>query len=465
MGKQKIPVQKNDIVQVTCTDFTHDGNGVCKIDEYPLFVPYMIKGERAKVKVVKVNKRFGYGKLIKVIDESRSRREAPCNVFYQCGGCQLQHMTYDMQLEMKREQVKDVMRKIARLDDVIVHPVFGTGNEWRYRNKIQMPVGEKDGELITGFYKPRSHQMVADMETCHIQNEFGDEIVATARDIASSLGVIAYDEKNNRGQLRHIITRTAQKTNDTMVIFVTRTEHFPEQKELVDQLTKYYPEIKSIIQNINSKKTNVILGETSKTLYGESFIYDTIGDLTFKLSPKSFFQVNNVQTEKLYDVALQYAKIDRDDVVVDAYCGIGSISLFLAKRAKKVYGVEIVAEAVEAARDNAKLNDVDNVEFVVGKAEEVMPQWYEDGLRPDVIIVDPPRKGCDEKLLEAMLAMKPERIVYVSCNPSTLARDLRFLEDGGYKTEEVQPVDMFSQTYHVENVARLERICNQTKKS
>ena len=458
MGKQKIPVQKNDIVQVTCTDFTHDGNGVCKIDEYPLFVPYMIKGERAKVKVVKVNKRFGYGKLIKVIDESRSRREAPCNVFYQCGGCQLQHMTYDMQLEMKREQVKDVMRKIARLDDVIVHPVFGTGNEWRYRNKIQMPVGEKDGELITGFYKPRSHQMVADMETCHIQNEFGDEIVATARDIASSLGVIAYDEKNNRGQLRHIITRTAQKTNDTMVIFVTRTEHFPEQKELVDQLTKYYPEIKSIIQNINSKKTNVILGETSKTLYGESFIYDTIGDLTFKLSPKSFFQVNNVQTEKLYDVALQYAKIDRDDVVVDAYCGIGSISLFLAKRAKKVYGVEIVAEAVEAARDNAKLNDVDNVEFVVGKAEEVMPQWYEDGLRPDVIIVDPPRKGCDEKLLEAMLAMKPERIVYVSCNPSTLARDLRFLEDGGYKTEEVQPVDMFSQTYHVENVARLERI-------
>lgn len=457
MTKRKLPVRKNETITLTFEDLTHDGNGVGKIDGYPLFVPQALPGEEAEVKVVKVNKNFGYGKLLSIKKASGICVIPPCNVFYKCGGCQLQHMSYDMQLEMKRNQVRNVMKKIAHLEDVPVHPVLGMDDPWRYRNKIQIPVGEKDGELITGFYQQRSHHIIHDMETCVIQNELGDRMVEAVRRIANDLGIEAYDEINHRGMLRHIIVRTAYETNDTMIILVTRTEKFPQQAELVKQLVETYPSIKSIIQNINPERTNVILGDKTKTLYGENYIYDTIGDLKFKISPKSFYQVNPEQTKVLYDKALEYANVGENDVVIDAYCGIGTISLFLAQKAKKVYGVEIVPEAIEDAKINEELNGLDNVEFVVGEAEKKMEEWKEEGLRPDVIVVDPPRKGCDEKLLHAMIEMEPKRIVYVSCNPSTLARDLRILEDGGYKTQEVQPVDMFSQTAHVECVTWLTR--------
>ena len=457
MTKQKLPVKKNDVVTLTFEDLTHEGNGVAKINGYPLFVPFGLPGEEAEVKVVKVNKRFGYGKLLDVKKASPHRVTPPCNVFYKCGGCQLQHMSYEMQLEMKQNQVKNVMRKIAHLDDVPVHPVLGMEDPWRYRNKIQIPVGEKDGELITGFYQQRSHRIIHDMETCVIQNELGDRMVEAVRRIATDLGIEAYDETTHRGLLRHIIVRTAYGTNDTMIILVTRTEKLPQREELIKQLVETYPSIKSIIQNINSDKTNVILGKKSRTLYGEDYIYDSIGDLKFKISPRSFYQVNPTQTKVLYEKALEYADVGENDVVIDAYCGIGTISLFLAEKANKVYGVEIVPEAIHDANINAKINGLSNTEFVVGEAEKVMPKWKEEGLRPDVIVVDPPRKGCDETLLQAMIDMEPKRIVYVSCNPSTLARDLRILEDGGFTTQEVQPVDMFSQTSHVECVAWLER--------
>ena len=457
MTKQKLPVKKNDVVTLTFEDLTHEGNGVAKINGYPLFVPFGLPGEEAEVKVVKVNKRFGYGKLLDVKKASPHRVTPPCNVFYKCGGCQLQHMSYEMQLEMKQNQVKNVMRKIAHLDDVPVHPVLGMEDPWRYRNKIQIPVGEKDGELITGFYQQRSHRIIHDMETCVIQNELGDRMVEAVRRIATDLGIEAYDETTHRGLLRHIIVRTAYGTNDTMIILVTRTEKLPQREELIKQLVETYPSIKSIIQNINSDKTNVILGKKSRTLYGEDYIYDSIGDLKFKISPRSFYQVNSTQTKVLYEKALEYADVGENDVVIDAYCGIGTISLFLAEKANKVYGVEIVPEAIHDANINAKINGLSNTEFVVGEAEKVMPKWKEEGLRPDVIVVDPPRKGCDETLLQAMIDMEPKRIVYVSCNPSTLARDLRILEDGGFTTQEVQPVDMFSQTSHVECVAWLER--------
>lgn len=455
MVKQKVPVKKNETVTLLFEDLTHEGNGVGKISGYPIFVPHALPGEEANVKIVKVNKRFGYGKLLDIKKVSQERVTPPCDVFYKCGGCQLQHMSYDMQLEMKRNQVRNVMRKVAHLDHVPVHPVLGMEDPWRYRNKIQIPIGEKDGKLITGFYQARSHRIIDDMDTCLIQNELGDRMVEAVRRIATDLGIVSYDEKTHQGVLRHIIVRTAFWTNDTMIILITRTEKIPQQAELIKQLTETYPAIKSIIHNINKEKTNVILGKKTRTIYGEDYIFDTIGDLKFKISPRSFYQVNPTQTKVLYDKALEYANVGSEDVVIDAYCGIGTISLFLAQKAKKVYGVEIVPEAIRDAKENAQLNGLTNAEFVVGEAEKVMPWWTAQGLRPDVIVVDPPRKGCDEALLQAMVDMAPKRIVYVSCNPSTLARDLRILEDAGFETQEVQPVDMFPQTGHVEAIGLL----------
>lgn len=458
MGKQKAPVRKNDIVTVKIEDLTHRGSGVGKVDGYPLFIPNVIPGETVEVKVVRANKRFGYGRLENIINESAERVSPPCNVFYKCGGCQLQHMSYDMQLEMKQSQVKQAMQKIARIDDAVVHPTLGMEDPWVYRNKIQMPVGEKDGELITGFYQPRSHFIIDDMEKCIIQNEQGDALVETVRKIATELGITAYDEVNHTGTLRHIIVRTTYETNDLMLILVTRTNELPQKQQLVERLTKKFPTLRSIMHNINNEKTNVILGNQMKKLFGDDYIIDSIDHLKFKISPKSFFQVNPTQTKVLYDTALQYAAVDEEDIVIDAFCGIGSISLFLAQNAKKVYGIEVVPEAIENAKENAQINEITNAQFVVGKAEEVMPKWSKEGLKPNVIVVDPPRKGCDEVFLQAMIDMQPDRIVYVSCNPATLARDLRILADGGYETKEVQPVDMFAQTSHVECVALMSMV-------
>ncbi|WP_047979596.1 23S rRNA (uracil(1939)-C(5))-methyltransferase RlmD [Ornithinibacillus contaminans] len=457
MAKQAAPVKKNDTVTIRFEDLTHEGNGVGKINGYPLFVPYGLPGEEATVKVIKVNKNFGFGKLLEVKNPSPERVEPPCDVFYKCGGCQVQHMSYNLQLSMKQQQVKNVLRKIAHLEHVPVHPTIGMEDPWRYRNKVAIPVGEKDGDLITGFYQMRSHNIIEDMDTCIVQEDLNDRMVEAVRRIADRVGIVAYDEKSHTGVLRHIMVRTGQETKETMIVLITRTKELPHKNEFIRELTETYPNVKSIIHNINSARTNVILGDKTNVLWGEEYIYDSIGDIRFAISAKSFYQVNPTQTRRLYEKALEYATIDENDTVIDAYCGIGTISLFLAQKAKKVYGVEVVPEAIEDARVNAKLNGITNVEFEVGTAEEVMPKWKEDGLRPDVIVVDPPRKGCDEGLLQAMLDMGPKRIVYVSCNPSTLARDLRILEDGGYETKEAQPVDMFPQSMHIECVVWLEK--------
>ncbi|GIO27991.1 23S rRNA (uracil(1939)-C(5))-methyltransferase RlmD [Ornithinibacillus bavariensis] len=457
MAKQAIPVKKNDTITLRFEDLTHEGNGVGKIDGYPLFVPYGLPGEEATVKVVKVNKNFGFGKLLEVKNPSPERVEPPCDVFYKCGGCQIQHMSYNLQLAMKQQQVKNVMHKIAHLDHVPVHPTIGMEDPWRYRNKVSIPVGEKDGELITGFYQMRSHQIIDDMDTCVVQEDLNDRMVEAVRRIANRVGIEAYDEKSHTGVLRHIMVRTGQETKETMIVLITRTKNLPHVDEFIRELTETYPNVKSIIHNINPARTNVILGDQTKVLWGQEYIYDSIGQVRFAISAKSFYQVNPTQTKRLYEKALEYAAINEEDTVIDAYCGIGTISLFLAQKAKKVYGVEVVPEAIADAKVNAKLNGMTNVEFAVGTAEEVMPRWKEEGLRPDVIVVDPPRRGCDEGLLNAMIEMGPKRIVYVSCNPSTLARDLRILEDGGYETKEVQPVDMFPQSMHIESVVWLER--------
>ena len=449
-----LPVQKNEYIDVLFEDLTHDGAGVAKVEGYPLFVPNGLPGEKAKIKVIKVNKGYGFGRLMEITEASPYRVEPECPIYKECGGCQLQHMSYEGQLKAKEKQVSDVLQRIGKLENVKVHPVIGMENPWRYRNKAQVPIGEHEGGLIGGFYQQRSHQII-DMKACIIQQEKNDEVVKRVKEICNINGVRAYDEQKHKGELRHIMARYGLKSGEVMVVLVTRTNELTGKKKIIEEIVKTIPGVKSIVQNINSKKTNVIFGDETKVLWGEEVIYDSIGDIKFAISARSFYQVNPEQTKVLYDKALEYADLTGEENVIDAYCGIGTISLFLAQKARKVYGVEIVPEAIEDAKKNAELNGISNVEFAVGEAETVIPEWYENGVVADVLVVDPPRKGCDDKLLQTIINMKPKKVVYVSCNPATLARDLRVLEDGGYQTVEVQPVDMFPQTMHVECVAQL----------
>lgn len=456
MTSRLVPVQKNDIIEVKFEDMTHDGSGVAKIDGYTLFVPFGLPGERANVKVLKTKKNYGYGKLLDVITESEFRVTPECLIYDRCGGCQLQHMSDEGQLLYKHKQVKDALVRIGHLNDVTVHPVIGMDNPWRYRNKGQVPVGEDNGSLMTGFYQKGSHRIVP-MEECLIQEEANDNVIRVVRKLASKLGIRAYDEKNHRGVIRHIIAKYGRKTGEVMVVIITRTKDLPHKNRLIEQIVEHIPNVKSIVHNVNPKRTNVIFGDETNVIWGEPYIYDYIGDIKFAISARSFYQVNPIQTKVLYDKALEYAQLTGNETVIDAYCGIGTISLFLAQQAKKVYGVEVVGQAIADAKRNARLNGIENAEFFVGEAEKVIPWWHKQGIQADVIVVDPPRKGCDEALLNTIIDMKPKRVVYVSCNPATLARDLRILEDGGFETKEVQPVDMFPQTGHVELVALMSR--------
>jgi len=449
-----LPVQKNDYIDVEFEDLTHDGAGVAKVDGYPVFVQGGLPGEKANIKVIKVNKGYGIGRLVELLERSHFRVDIAKEDSHKFGGCQLQHISYEGQLKFKENQVRQVLTRIGKLEDVKVHPVLGMEHPWHYRNKAQVPVGEKDGKLISGFFKPRSHEIVDTNESL-IQIPEVDEAIQTVKEICSELGVKAYNEETHKGDLRHIMARYGKQTGELMVVIITRTADIPNKNKIVDEIVNRVPRVKSIVHNINPKRTNVIMGDKTKVLWGNEVIYDYIGDVKFAISALSFYQVNPDQTKVLYNKTLEYAGLAGNETVIDAYCGIGTISLFLAQKAKKVYGVEIVREAIEDAKRNAELNDISNAEFAVGKAEEVIPNWYEQGVRADVLVVDPPRKGCDEALLQTIIEMKPNKVVYVSCNPATLARDLRILEDGGYKTLEVQPVDMFPQTTHVECVSQI----------
>lgn len=373
MTKITPPVKKNELVELIFEDITHEGAGVGKIGGYPLFVPYALPGEKAKVKVINVKKNFGFGKLVETVEESPARVDPPCNVYYKCGGCQLQHMSYEMQLEMKRNQVQNALKKIGHIVDIPIHPTIGMEDPWRYRNKVQIPVGSQNGELITGFYRKRSHDIIDDMERCIITDEVNDRMIDAVREIANRLGGIsAYDEEKNRGLLRHIMVRSGQETKQTMIVLITKKEKIPALEKLVDEIVKTYSEVKSVVQNINLNGRMSSQVRNQRCFGGDPYIYDEIGGIRFAISAKSFYQVNPVQTKKLYDKALEYAALTGKETVIDAYCGIGTISLFLAKNAKKVYGVEVVPEAISDAKENAKLNQIENAEFFVGQAEKVM---------------------------------------------------------------------------------------------
>lgn len=456
MNLKNVPVEKNKDYIVKITGMGFQGEGVGKIDDYTLFVEGAIEGEEVKVKVVKAQKNYGFGKLLDVTKPSDFRVEPICPVYKRCGGCQIQHISYEGQLDFKKKRVKDCIERIGKLNDVVIHDTLGMKNPYRYRNKVQLPIGEKNGEVVIGFYAQRSHDII-DIDTCYIQDEVADKIAKITKEWIKKYKISTYNEETNKGLLRHVMVRKGFKTKDIMVVLVSKDKNVPYLEYFIEMIKSEIEDIKSIVLNINPKQTNVILGEECVVLYGDGNIKDYIGNFRFNISPLSFFQVNPVQTEVLYNKALEYANLTGEEIVFDAYCGTGTISLFLAQKAKKVYGVEIVPQAIENAKENAKENSVDNVEFIVGESETVIPKLIEDGINADVIVVDPPRKGCEKSLLESLAKSNPKRIVYVSCDPATLARDLAILNELGYKTKEVQPVDMFPQTSHVECVALIEK--------
>ncbi|GAA0125234.1 23S rRNA (uracil(1939)-C(5))-methyltransferase RlmD [Clostridium sp. CTA-19] len=460
MGKNNIVncnVEKNKEYIIKIENSGHQGEGVGKIDNFTVFVEGALKDETVKIKLIKINKNYGVGKLIEVLSSSESRTEPACSTYKRCGGCNLQHSTYEAQLSFKTERVRDVIKRIGKLEDVKIHNTIGMETPYNYRNKVQLPVGKnKDGEIVVGFYAPRSHDII-NMECCYIQDEVGDKVIKVVKEWMKKFNIETYDEKTNSGIVRHIMIRKGFKTEEVMVVVVTNGNSIPYSEELVSMLKDNIEGIDSIIQNINNKQTNVILGQKCKTLYGKDTITDFIGEFKFNISPLSFFQVNSIQTEVLYNKALEYADLQGDEIVFDAYCGTGTISLFLSQNAKKVYGVEIIPQAIQNAIKNAEENNVTNTEFIVGEAENEIPKLIEKGIKADVVVVDPPRKGCEESLLHSIAKMSPKKIVYVSCDPATLARDLNILQQLGYKTLEIQPVDMFPQTAHVETVVKLEK--------
>ncbi|MCX7842283.1 MAG: 23S rRNA (uracil(1939)-C(5))-methyltransferase RlmD, partial [Clostridia bacterium] len=420
-------IRKNEDYTVEITGMTHEGQGVGRINGFTVFVDGALPGETAEIKIIKLAKSYGVGKLLKITKAAAARVKPFCASYPRCGGCGLQHMHYEEQLRFKTNTVRDAIKRIGKLEDVIIHDTLGMENPMNYRNKAQYPVGHTAAGPAIGFYANRSHHIIPN-DICGIQSRISDTVKSIVWDFIKGNDVSLYNEVTGEGLVRHVITRTGFKTGEIMVVIVINGKDLPRRKELVKKLTgESLPEdykVKSIYININTKNTNIILGEKSIKIFGGDTISDYIGKFKFNISPLSFFQVNPLQTEVLYGKALEYAQLTGTETVFDLYCGIGTITLFLSQKARKVYGIEVVEEAIADARKNAEINRVENVEFIVGEAEKAVPSLYSKGVKADVVVVDPPRKGCDEALLKTLVDMAPKRIVYVSCNPSTLARDL-----------------------------------------
>ena len=463
--------KKNDVLEIEITDQGTTGEGIGKVSGYTLFVKDTVIGDVAKVKVMKAKKNYAFARLVEIVKPSKYRVEPLCPVAKSCGGCQLQAMNYQQQLKFKQEKVFNNIRRIGGVEDFVMKPIMGMeelcvkGHEengpFHYRNKAQFPVGrDKEGKIISGFYAGRTHSII-NVNDCLLGTGVNKTVMDIIKMYMTLEGVKPYDEVTHKGVVRHVLIREGKHTGQVMVCIIINGDKLPQVDRLVEQLLKVSG-MTDISLNINKEKSNVILGDKIINLYGPGYIEDYIGDVKFRISPLSFFQVNPVQTEKLYSKAMEYAKLTGSETVWDLYCGIGSISLFLAKNARKVIGVEIVEPAVEDAKVNARINNIENVDFISGAAEDVVPECFqkhkgEPECNPDVIVVDPPRKGCDEKLLNTMVLMAPKRIVYVSCDSATLARDIKWLSDKGYKLVEATPCDMFGQSVHVETVVKLHR--------
>jgi len=449
------PVKLGEKYELAITGLSHQGEGIGRVNNFAVFVPGAIPGEKVTAEITEIKKNLAQGKLEKVVEPVPFRIEAPCAYFAKCGGCQLQHISYEKQLEFKREQVKDALGKIGGID-VQVEPALGMEYPWRYRNKGHFHPDKIGSEVRLGFYEPGSYAFVPAKESL-LFSSVVNRLLSYLEEKLTLDGVSVYERKTGRGYLRNIMIRESRATGEIMLIFVTNEDEW-RLDEVVESVLAVFPQVKSVYHNINKSTKPVVLGAKFKLISGQAFLKDTIGPYVFKISPQSFFQINNEQARVLYEKALAYANLTGKETLIDVYCGIGSIAIYMAAQAKEVIGIEAVEAAINDAGENAKLNGINNTEFIVAKAEEWLPRWVKGGGRADVVIVDPPRKGCAPEVLEAIVEVKPERVVYVSCNPATLARDLKYLAANGYEVEKVQPVDLFPQTQHTETVARIERV-------
>ncbi len=446
-------LEKNQVYEVNILDNGIEGEGIAKIEGFTVFIPGAIKGEKVKIKILKVLSSHAFGKVEEILEKSEYRREPECKAFNKCGGCNMRHMTYEKTLEIKKNSVESTLKKQGI--NVGVKEIIGMEEPFFYRNKLQYPVGKDiNGNIVLGIFAPRSHRII-ETKKCFIQNEELQEVANSIFEFIKENDIPVYDEERLTGQIRHLVLRIGVKTGEIMVCIVSNTEKISKEQELVNYIVSKFPNVKTVVKNINSKNTNVILGDRNVVLYGDGYIYDELLGFKFKISPMSFYQVNPFQTEKLYSKAIEYASLTGNETVFDLYCGIGTIGICSSKKIKKLYGIETIPEAIEDAKKNAELNLVENAEFIVGDVEKTLPSFIErNNIVPDVVFLDPPRKGCDKTALETILKIKPSRIVYVSCNPATLTRDLKILEKS-YEIEEITSVDMFPYTAHIENIAIL----------
>ena len=451
----EVPIKKNKEYIVDIIDNGFEGEGIAKIDNFTIFIPDAIKGEKIKILIVKVLSSHAFGKILEIIDKSDKRIESDCITYKRCGGCNLRHIKYEETLKMKQNAVQSLVNKTLKTK-IQVQETLGMENPYCYRNKAQYPVGiDKNGKPIIGVFANRTHEIIP-IQKCFIQNEKSEKLAKFVFNWIVKNNISIYNEKTRKGLIRHIVTKIGIKTNEIMCVIVINGSKIPNEQELVQEILEKFPEVKTIVKNINTKNTNVIMGKENINIYGNGYIEDILGEYKFKISPLSFYQVNPVQAEKLYNLGVEAAKIDKENVVFDLYCGIGTISLFMAKYAKKVYGIEIVEEAVNDAKENAVNNNINNVEFIAGDVENVLDELINlKNIIPDVIMVDPPRKGLDNKSIDNIIKILPKKVVYISCNPATLVRDLAKLEDV-YEVKSIKPVDMFPFTSHVEVCALLE---------
>ncbi|MCF0124336.1 MAG: 23S rRNA (uracil(1939)-C(5))-methyltransferase RlmD [Clostridia bacterium] len=447
-------IKKNEDYIVEVIDNGYEGEGIAKIEDFTIFIPNTIKGEKVKIKIVKVLSSYAFGKIIEIIEPSKYRTESECTTYKRCGGCNLRHVKYEHTLEMKQNAVQSLVNKTLK-NKIKVQEALGMEKPYNYRNKAQYPVGiDKDGNKVMGVFANRTHEIIP-INECFIQNKETQKLAKFVFDFIVKNNISIYDETNKKGLVRHIVTKIGIKTNEIMCIIVINGTKIPNETKLVEEIKQNFKNVKAIIKNINTKNTNVILGKENINIYGDGYINDILGEYIFKISPLSFYQVNPHQAEKLYNIGVESAEISKKDVVFDLYCGIGTISLFMAKYAKKVYGIEIVEEAIEAAKENAKINNVENTGFIAGDVEIILDDLInKKNIIPDIIMVDPPRKGLDNKSIENILKISPKKMVYISCNPATLVRDLAKLEDK-YDIKSIKPVDMFPYTSHVECVSLL----------
>lgn len=448
-------IKKNEEYVVDIIDNGMEGEGIAKINDFVIFIPGAIKDEKAKILIVKVLKTHAYGKLLEIIEKSPYRVEEDCLTYKRCGGCSLRHIDYEETLNIKQRNVQNLVYKTFGENSINVEKTIGMGNPYHYRNKAQYPVGlDKAGEIQIGVFAGRTHEIIP-MKKCFIQNTIAEKIAFCIYKFIKEKKIKAYNEENGTGILRHIVIKVGLRTHEIMCILVLNGKKMPYESDLVDMLVKEY-NIKTIVKNINEENTNVILGKENIVLHGDGYIYDILGDYTFKISPMSFYQVNPVQAEVLYNIAIEMANLNKEDILFDLYCGIGTIGIFASSYVKKVYGIEIVEEAIRDAKENAKINNIENIEFYAGDVEKIFSNLIEKKqIYPDVIIVDPPRKGLDKNTINNILAVEPEKVVYISCNPATMVRDMKLLEEK-YAVNEIRPVDMFPFTSHVECVAVLQ---------